>query len=107
MSKLKSEFFGPSGCDEFGNTYYPYIIQGTASTDGWSVAVEAPDDFKHKWPTVSTSFVTRTNDSVPRRLGHDEVKQFVAANRAAGRDSLREELSALQNAQNSAPRLDI
>ncbi len=70
------EHFAPSFCDEHGNTYYPYILKGVVSEDGYSIKVQEPVDFVAKWPSVSTNYMARTDDDRPRRLTHDEVKEF-------------------------------
>lgn len=85
------QYFGPASCDEFGNTNYPYILKGKISRDGWSVVVEEPAAFAEKWPTVSTSYVARSEDETPRQLTNEEVEAFVGE----GRKSVRDELHKL------------
>lgn len=88
MGDAMHNYFAPQWCDEQGNTYYPYILKGTVTDDGYSVRVEAPEDFKANWPTIATSFVAYSDDMNPRRLSSEEVRRIVAL----GRRTVREEL---------------
>lgn len=72
----ESELFAPSGCDEHGNTYYPYVIKGVISKYGHSIRVLEPVEFAARRSTISTLQVSRTDDAEPRRLTHAQVMEF-------------------------------
>jgi hypothetical protein len=86
-----SEYFQPAGCDELGNTHFPWILKGIVSKDGYTVEIEEPEEFKASWPDVATSFVASSDDTTPRRLTPDEVKALVAQRRPSIREKLRAE----------------
>jgi hypothetical protein len=73
-----NEYFEPDWCDSYGNALHGYIILGRISEDGRRIHVLEPQDFREKWPTVSTWFFKRSNETQARVLGEDATLALVA-----------------------------